>query len=388
MTNADSVSGFEPVDLGEGLVLEPFSSRYQESFLECVARSFDCRPALERWLHLNFENPVGRSLILIVRDGERVVAGITHLRRRLSAFGRIYDVGHGMDAMTDPDYRLKGLRRSLTEALLRLDEEAGISLVCGVANDQVLASNLKYSGQAEVSGFPPIMVKPTRPASAAWRLLTRGLSSLVTDTATASGLAAPPDCAAAGPLALTDKERRRVERELATGRWVPAHFDDAHARLYANHIDAGRVCFMSDAASLRWRYAKTERTFYLQRDIVAGSTLLASMVARPATLRGVAFLVIMEFVWLEGERAQAMRLIDDAVQLGRSLRTHALSLLAMPSTAARELAAELGFRMVPKFLVGKGLHLTIGKTDLSGPPDPRLLEGDNWAYSWGNGFVL
>lgn len=374
------------VEIRGSIVLSHARPGDEQALLDCLHRGFACRVSAERWRSLHLGNPAGPSLVFVARKGERIVAEVGLLRRRLRTFGRTFEVGHFMDATTDPDFRRLGLRRQLGLMALAAAHEEGIELTSGVANDQSLHSASKYEGRQPVSGFPPVMVRVVHPLRAAFHYAGAEVPHLLGQDPGNGHSALPPDCAAAGPLALTQHERRRLERQ--EGEWGRPRFDDRHDTLFTEAAETAPIRFLCNGTTLTWRYQDAECAGYRQRDVVEGSRLLATILTRPATLRGTRFLVIMELVWAQGASAAAESLLVDAERCARDLDCDALAALAMDLTPGRALFASAGYREVPPVMLNKGTYLMIGGVDPAEPVDPRLLDGRLWSVSWGDGLIL
>jgi len=373
-------------DAGERVLLSRYRPGDEQALLDCLHRGFACRVSAERWRSLHLENPAGPSIVFVAHKGGRVVAEVGLLRRQLRAFGQTFEVGHLVDGTTDPDLRRRGLRRQLALMALAAAREEGIELTSSVANDQSLHSASKYEGRQLVSGFPPVMVRVVHPLRAAFHYAGVEIPHLLGQDRGNGHAALPPDCAAAGPLALTQYERRRLERQ--EGEWGRPRFDNRHDALFTEAAETAPVRFLCDRTALTWRYQDAERAGYRQRDVVEGGRLLATILTRPATLRGTHFLVIMELVWARGASAAAKDLLVDAERFAHNLDCDALTALAMDSTPGRALFASAGYREVPPVMLNKGTYLMIGGADPAKPVDPRLLDGRLWSVSWGDGLIL
>src|SRR5438094_4564032 len=98
------------------LETRPASAEDLQGILELCRRALgwsDVSSRFLEWKHL--ESPFGPSVMWIAVDDERVVGFRAFLRWELvGADGRIVRSARAVDTATDPDYRRRGLFRSLT----------------------------------------------------------------------------------------------------------------------------------------------------------------------------------------------------------------------------------------------------------------------------------
>jgi GNAT superfamily N-acetyltransferase len=118
-----------------------------------------------RWKHLN--NPFGPSPGLVAIVGHEAVAMRVFMRWAWTGFGRDWRSGRAVDTVTHPDWRRRGLFRTLTRDLLDRLTAEGIDFIFNTPNAQSGAGYASL-GWKELTRVP-LLVKPLRP----WSLWTR-----------------------------------------------------------------------------------------------------------------------------------------------------------------------------------------------------------------------
>jgi GNAT superfamily N-acetyltransferase len=128
-----------------------------EQVLDLVRTSLGWSPSdpdeqLFRWKHR--ENPAGVSPAWIALDGDRVVGFRTFMRWEfLDDSNRVVRAVRAVDTATHPDYRGRGIFRTLTLAALEELKAEGVSFVFNTPNDQSRPGYLKM-GWSVVGRLP------------------------------------------------------------------------------------------------------------------------------------------------------------------------------------------------------------------------------------------
>ena len=175
------------------LVIRAFEDRDEEGVLELLALSLgkmidDRYRTLFRWKHR--DNPFGRSFLWVATSDDRVVGVRSFMRWRfVHADGRRIEAARAVDTATHPDFRRRGLFRSLTLEALTAMEREGVQLVFNTPNQESRPANLTLGWT--VDGRTPVAIRPrslftlprlagARTAAEAWSL-PLDLGAAVTD---------------------------------------------------------------------------------------------------------------------------------------------------------------------------------------------------------------
>jgi len=374
----------QPVMNLEGLDIGPYRPGEEQAILDCMRSCFRFEPDLHKWRHLYLDNPAGEPIIVLARHSGKVVGHVALSCRRIRAFGKDGLAGHATDAMTHPAWQRKGLFRVLTSIGCQQAQERGFVATYAVANEQSLHNHVKYGGRTPLHPFPPVMVRPVRPVRGALALAAELLRRAFA-TGPTIGHAMPPECATAGPL--PGDPSFSSAAFPPRDDWTSPSFDERHTRLFSELEAPPPIAVIRDAAHLRWRYSSSPESPYVQRDIFTGQALAATVVIRFATLLGLRFVFVMEWLWQSGARREGLRLMREVVRFARSNGTHVVSALAMPGTLQRRLLQRVGFAGIPEFVHPWKATLTVG---CGGGPGKvaRWVDRSNWYYTWGDGFIF
>lgn len=121
----------------------------------------DLAPQLWRWKHL--QNPFGAAPAWVAVDGDRVVAVRPFLSWEFERNGQVVRAVRAVDTATHPDYRGRGLFRTLTERALADLEADGVAFVFNTPNDQSRPGYLKMGWQTV--GRLPVQARFRSPLS-------------------------------------------------------------------------------------------------------------------------------------------------------------------------------------------------------------------------------
>ena len=98
----------------------------------------------EGFRHWYVENPYGRAISFNAFDGERMVAHYACIVKKMLIDGRIVDGLLSMATVTHPDYRGRGLFKTLAGMTFNHAREEGFEFVIGVANANSFPGFMKY----------------------------------------------------------------------------------------------------------------------------------------------------------------------------------------------------------------------------------------------------
>jgi len=212
-----------------GVVVRPYTEADEAAALGVLVASLGGGPAGRRppefWRWKHFDNPFGRSFIIVAEVDDRIVGVRALMRWRFVSDSVEVRAVRAVDTATHPQWQGKGLFTRLTlEALDRLRGDA--DLVFNTPNDNSLPGYLKMGWRT--IGKVPISVRILRPVRFARRV--RGLK----ETVEMDGAPPPVDAPSASEV---------LERlEIAP-------------LLEASEQPAGRLVTARDPSYLHWRYA-------------------------------------------------------------------------------------------------------------------------------------
>lgn len=92
------------------------------------------------------DNPCGHVISVNAFDGEKMVAHYACIPVEMIISGRIVKGIHSMATVTHPDYRGKGLFKTLAHKTYEIAEKEGFEFVSGVANANSFMGFIKYLG--------------------------------------------------------------------------------------------------------------------------------------------------------------------------------------------------------------------------------------------------
>lgn len=178
-----------------GIELRPYEDGDEPAVLSLLDASLGGGPAgarpaeLFRWKH--FENPFGRSYMLVAEAERRIVGLRAFMRWRFAAGGRTLHTVRAVDTATHPDVQGRGVFSLLTRRALE-DLRDEVDLVFNTPNEKSLPGYLKMGWQ--VVGRMPIHVRVRRPLRFArharsWKTEVRPSSTLLTSDAKSAGKA-------------------------------------------------------------------------------------------------------------------------------------------------------------------------------------------------------
>ena len=184
----------ERATMTSAVTIRPFSVGDEANVLELLGLTLGGGPAgrrppeFFRWKH--YDNPFGRSFMLLAEADGRVIGLRAFMRWRFSAAGRQVTAVRAVDTATHPDYQGMGVFSRLTRAALEgLDGQ--VDLVFNTPNDASRPGYLKL-GWREV-GRAPVSLRVRRPVRFALGLRRPG-----TPRSARPAVAAEP-AAGAGP---------------------------------------------------------------------------------------------------------------------------------------------------------------------------------------------
>jgi len=120
-----------------------------------------------RWKH--FENPFGKSFIMLATDDSGIVGVRSFMRWQWKTRTMLLESVRGVDTVVHPNYQRQGMFGKLTLALARYSRSQGIDFLFSTPNN---GSNKAYTklGWRE-AGRLPVNIKIVRPFSMAFKLV-------------------------------------------------------------------------------------------------------------------------------------------------------------------------------------------------------------------------
>jgi GNAT superfamily N-acetyltransferase len=294
-----------------------------------------------RWKH--FENPFGRSLMLVAESQGEVVGLRAFMRWEFVSAGRILRAVRAVDTATHPEHQGRGIFSRLTlEAIELLRGDA--DLVFNTPNEKSLPGYLKMGWR--IVGRVPVRVRVRRPIA-----FVRGIRSVT------SGMFEPAP--ASSPLAARPSFPEDSEIE---GLLRSAEHD-------------GRIATVRSAAYLRWRYAGAPPLLGYGTVLEMEGSQLRGMVLFRLRSRGrLLEASVGDMLVREGDRRTGARLLRRVAQRAR-VDHLTCSFAARRAGAGASLRA--GFLPAPT-----GPTLAVRAISSHIAPDPFDL--GSWALSLGD----
>jgi hypothetical protein len=246
-------------------------------------RAFDRSNSFWQWKH--FENPFGRSLLMLAVNGDAPVGLRAFMRWRFRVNGRLMTAVRAVDTATHPSTRRSGVFATLTGLAVERAQHEGVDLIFNTPNRFSLPGYLKLGWR--FVGRPHLLVKPIKPARLIRALLNR---------ADASGEAPLVPGAPAVPVAALLASSHTLDPVLVE-----------NDRLCGDRIRTDR-----STAFLSWRYASVPSLPYYacQR----GSGPAASVaIFRPNRRRGLREIMLSELLLGPTGRGTVRQLIGDVI---------------------------------------------------------------------------
>ncbi len=120
-----------------------------------------------RWKH--FENPFGKSFIMLATDDSGIVGVRSFMRWQWKTRTTLLESVRGVDTVVHPRYQRQGMFGKLTLALARYSRAQGIDFLFSTPNN---GSNRAYGKLGwQEAGRLPVNVKLARPFSMAFKLV-------------------------------------------------------------------------------------------------------------------------------------------------------------------------------------------------------------------------
>lgn len=121
------------------------------------------------WYYKHRENPFGKSVVLIARDGDRIAGVRAFMRWSWQYEQKKYSALRAVDTATHPDYQGKGIFKNLTLKAVRMCMEKGDNFIFNTPNDQSRPGYLKM-GWKPVDNIQ-VGLKPA--INSFWKISTR-----------------------------------------------------------------------------------------------------------------------------------------------------------------------------------------------------------------------
>jgi len=137
--------------MAEEIRVREFEDEDLPAVLDLMAASLGQTAVLQRtpemfaWKH--FENPFGRSVILVAEIGGQIVGLRAFMRWDLSHGDGIIPCGRAVDTATHPEFQRRGIFRRLTLEGIDAAQAAGIRLIFNTPNDRSRPGYLKMGWQ-------------------------------------------------------------------------------------------------------------------------------------------------------------------------------------------------------------------------------------------------
>lgn len=329
--------------------LRPYTDADEEQTIALLAASLGAGPTGERspeffrWKHL--DNPFGRSFMLVVEDGDRIVGFRSFMRWRLRAGAAGLKAVRAVDTATHPDHQGRGIFSMLTRRAI--DElKSEVDLVFNTPNHKSGPGYLKMGWV--IAGEVPVSVRIRHPIR-----FVRGARSFRE--------AEPPD-----------RDRPHLDADPAN-----SVLDDERAivqLLEESQLRDGRLATPRTIDYLKWRYGSAPGLDYRAVPHERNGRLvgLAFFRVRP---RGPLWeSTVCDLICLPDDGSTTRRLLHDVM---RAARVDHVTTHFPTGTVQKKGATRLGFLRSPA-----GMQLMVNKLQPTGASDPAQL--GSWALTLGD----
>lgn len=342
------------------LAVRPMSVADEPQVLELLTTAMAGGPTGSRtsdfftWKHR--ASPFGASPGVVATDGDRIVGVRLFLRWELRQGDRVVRAVRAVDTATHPDYRRRGIFRTLTLDLLhRLEQEEGVDLVFNTPNADSRPGYLRM-GWREV-GLLQVRISPVRPV----RFL-RGMRSAARANAsgTASAVVTVESQPVPRPCPLPEAAAALAHLpevgDLLARRRVP---DRLHTRLTLDY--------------LRWRYGSVPGLDYRAVVVRRGGALAGLGFGRVRQRASLTELTLGDVVVADGDLQSARRVLLAARRSG----VDHVAVHPPRGSEVERMAPRSGYMSAP----GRGIGL-VANPRAGCPAD--VLDADSWALSLGD----
>ena len=329
------------------LLIRPYTEADEEQVLECIVASLGGGPAgrrppeFFRWKH--YENPFGRSFILLAESDGRIAGVRAFMRWRFRAGSRDINAVRAVDTATHPDFQGGGIFTKLTLAALDAIRAEGTDLVFNTPNQNSLPGYLKMGWKTV--GRVPVWIRIRRPVRFFMKLRSQ------------------EDAAAAAPAVDAPTAAEVLDTPGLEG--LIASVDADRARLHTVH----------SIEYLRWRYGRAPLLDYraVREDGMDGqATGIAVFRVRPRG--GLWESTLSELIVRPGDRVTARRLLRRVAQ---TARVDHIACHFSTGSDARAAARRAGYVRAPG-----GITFVTNPLGDSIAPDPTSLP--SWDLSVGD----
>jgi hypothetical protein len=285
------------------------------------------------WRH--DQNPAGRAIIAVVRDGrDEVVGFIWVVPLRIRVKGRDYPAAIGTNLVIGPENRNTFVYTKLIRRFKQIFSDNGIPLHFSFVSEKTYQRQLRQTPQA-VSTIP-LFVKPLNLESLAQTYFTQKWKGLIVDRA---GRVMSP---------LLFRQRPPVSCENITIQVVDQFAPDFD-EFWLKVRDRNPVMVIRDRAFLAWRFAGVSGRRYHILVARARNEMLGYAVLRCSIIRGVRTGLVMDLLASKStlsEIAGACLLAEAEAYFRAEGMALAAGLMA-PLAAESRIMSQAGYRSLP-----------------------------------------
>jgi hypothetical protein len=314
-------------------VIRPYQADDLPDLVQLFARVFNAPITAEHWRWKLLANPSPACNVWLAASGGRPVfqyAGIAQ-RYRLDGAGAVGFVS--VDAMTDPDFRRRGLLTRVVTRAHAAWRDAGAAFAIGLPNQQ-WGSRTRALGWEEL--FPlRWFVRLLEPQAWLARRLRFPLLRYL------SPLAAPWN-------ALFDA---RIPRDAALGVSDVTRAGPEFDELWVNLCHHFAFSAVRDAAWVNWRFLDSPVRRYQVIAARRGDRLAGYLAYRMVEREARVAVRLAEIITAPGDTGAAGRLLAELIARARARRAESIATLAIPGTAPALALRRAGFFEGPDFSV-------------------------------------
>jgi len=356
----------------EGFKIREFRAQDEEEILRLFRESYGKEKSADLWRWEFAENPAG-SVVLVAESGGRIAGSLAAVLKPFVFDGEEVVAAHSVDTMVAPEWRGKGLYKTLSSKFIGILKKKKVRVVYGFANRNSRSGVVKYQGRREI-GFP-LHVLPVSPAGI-FRFALKKTPPLLQES-----------------IFSFEKLIRKTGASLLGLDNDPFGDADEFGEEYTKFFESVKEDFSlwvkRDADYLNHRYrGKPGASYKIHVARGEKGELAGFAVVRGQEYKGLKTLFVMELV------AESREYVETMSKLLKGVTSHAVggdydivSLLMFPSSPFSKELPFKGFMPVPENLFPQEISFSARVLDPDGD-DPVLYSQGAWHISWGDTDLL
>ena len=341
----------------------------------CFPESDIAEPGYFTWQY--DQNPGGQAYELVTKKGSAVTGYCAAIPMRHKLGPELCKGSLGVNVMTHPDNRGRGIYVLLQREVDRLCGQDRILFNFGFSNEYSHRNCLRRLGYREIGRFP------------LW-LLPFNLNRIVTSRTPKEGMLMRTAAFAANPFwslarSMFGWRRKDPTMKIETAAAIPEEFDGFWQKAQAGQTNI----LVRDRAYLEWRFIRHPTRTYKVFLARSKGELRGYLVARMTRIEGIPCGVLVDILaenTPEGEKAAGRLIASFTRQARADGAAMAFSLILKHSPVARALRRN-GFFICPKPFLPRDFPIII-HWNMTGSPPASLYDLKSWHLTLGDYDVM